>query len=561
MAERVSLRTGRPPTMATNGMIATPHYLATEAGNHILQQGGSAIDAAIAANAVLAVVYPHMAALGGDCFWLIWSAREGRLLALNGSGRSAQKATIDFYRSKGHSDEIPSRGPLAANTVPGAVDGWHEAHQRLGKVEWARLFERAIQYADEGAPVPGSTASWLEEDRDILNKYSPTAEIFLPGGRVPQLGERLVQKNLAQSFRTLAKGARDAFYRGEIAQEITRHLQENGGVLTMDDFENHHSDWVQPIKTVYRGVEVATFPPNTQGLALLLILNVLQGYDMRKVGDGTADYVHAIVETTKLAFADRDRWVTDPNSIDVPFDQLLSPNYADKRRQQVNMNRAHDPQQVQAGQIGGLGPGLQGQGPGIRMRPVGGDTIYLCATDRDGNAVSLIMSIYHDFGSAIVGGNTGIILQNRGSFFSLDPDDVNHLEPNKRTFHTLMPSMMLKDGRPHIVFGTMGGEGQPQTQAVMVTKMLDFGYNVQQAIEAPRWLYGRAWGEQELNLKMEGRFPREVVEELRQRGHDVEVEDDYTEMMGHAQAIHIDHDSGVMSGGADPRGDGAAMGW
>lgn len=560
MAKMSSLHTGRPATLAVNGMIATSHYLATEAGNRVLQQGGSAVDAAIAANAVLCVAYPHMAGLGGDCFWLIWSSRDQKLMALNGSGRSAKAATIDFYRNKGHRDKIPSRGPLAANTVPGTVDGWFEAHQRLGQLEWRDLFDRAILYAEQGMPVPSSTARWLAKDRDILAKYDLTARTFLPHGQALQVGGVLVQKDLARSFQRIADGGRDGFYIGDIAREITGYLQNNGGLLSMDDFSAHHSDWVEPIKTSYRDVEVYTFPPNTQGLSVLLILNMIEGIDIDQMGDVSADYIHTIVEATKIAFADRDRWVTDPEKVQVPMDRLLAKDYAEQRRQRIDPRRALKPNEVKPGIPGSGRPGLGGLGPGTGPR-MGGDTIYLCAVDKYGNAVSLIQSIYHDFGSAVIGGNTGIILQNRGSFFSLDPNHVNRLEPNKRTFHTLMPSMMLKNGRPYIVFGTMGGEGQPQTQTAMVTRMIDFGYNVQQAIEAPRWLYGRAWGEQELSLKVEARFPKDTVEELRRRGHQVEVVDDWAEVMGHAQAISISHDNGVLAGGADPRGDGVAIGW
>jgi oxamate amidohydrolase len=544
MSQKKFPHTGRPVAMTMNGMIATSHYLATSTGNYVLQQGGSAVDAAIAANAVLCVVYPHMAGLGGDCFWLIWSEKEQQLLALNGSGRSAQKASIDFYRQRGIDDEIPSRGVLAANTVPGALDGWYQAHQKLGKVIWRDLFFHATLYA-RGVPIPESTATWLEKDRQILEEDEYAKNIFLPNGLVPQKGEILIQNDLANTFELIAEIGPDVFYKGEIAQEITRYLGEQDGLLTMDDFGAHRSEWVEPIKTDYRGVEVATFPPNTQGVAILLILNLLEGMDVKGNKDGTADYIHNIVEATKLAFADRDQWVTDLDTIDIPMEELLSQKYSNERRKKIDSGRVLPEEEAS---------------PGMSVKTYG-DTIYLSAVDRDRNAVSLIQSIYHDFGSGVVGGNTGVILQNRGSFFSLDPEHVNRLEPGKRTFHTLMPSMMLRNGKPFIVFGTMGGEGQPQTQAMMVTRLLDFGYNVQQAIEAPRWLYGRAWGEQEKTLKIEGRYSGEVADELKRRGHDVEVVEDWAEVMGHAQAIHIDPETSVLSGGADPRGDGAAMGW
>lgn len=549
-------RTGRPVTLARNGMVATSHYLATEAGVATLSRGGSAVDAIIAANSVLCVAYPHMAGLGGDAFWLIWDNRERRLSALNGSGRSAEAATVDFYRDRGL-NEIPSRGPLAANTVPGAVDAWAEAHQRHGRLEWGSLFERAVDHAEHGMPVSRSLARWLAKDRDILARHDLAARTFLKNGQPYKLGEVLVQPDLARSFREVATGGRDAFYKGRIAQQIVRYLQANGGLLGLEDFADHHSDWVEPIHTGYRGYEVYTFPPNTQGLALLLILNLLEGYDVEAMADGSADYVHHVVEATKLAFADRDRWVTDPDFLEVPMGALLSKEYAAQRRRQIDPNRALRFEDVAPGEpTRARTPAASAAGHGRA-----GDTVYLCAVDKDGNCASFIQSIYHDFGSAVIGGDTGIILQNRGSFFSLDPADPNRLEPHKRTFHTLMPSMMLRDGRPRLVFGTMGGEGQPQTQTAMVTRVVDFGYDVQQAIEAPRWLWGRAWGEPSRSLKMESRFPRETVEELRRRGHEVDVLDEWSDTMGHANQILIDPDSGVVRGASDPRGDGAAMGW
>lgn len=559
MSKLEAPRTGRPTTMSTNGMVATSHYLATEAGNYALQQGGSAVDAAIAANAVLCVVYPHMAGLGGDAFWLIWSPNDKRLSALNGSGRAAGNATIDFYHNQGQY-EIPSRGPVAANTVPGAVDSWFQAHRRYGRLPWARLFERAIDYAERGAPVPRSTATWLEKDKDILSRHSETGSIFLPGGQVPRLGQLLAQPDLARSLKMLADQGRDVFYEGEIAREIVDHLRQSGGLLSAEDFRSHTSDWVEPIGTDYRGLRVYTFPPNTQGMAMLQIMNLLENVDLGRMGDGSPDYVHTIVEATRLAFADRDRWVTDPRTLQIPMDDLLSKDYARQRWQQFDRSRALRGEDIRPGSVGRGGPGLAGEGPGIRRRPAG-DTIYLSVVDQEGGAVSLIQSIYHDFGAAVVGGRTGIILQNRGSFFSLDPNHPNRLEPGKRTFHTLMPSIAMRGDALYLVFGTMGGEGQPQTQAMMLTRLVDFGYDLQQVVEAPRWLFGRAWGEQETTLKLEGRFPRDTADELRRRGHDVEVVDDWAEVMGHAQAVLLDPDTCVLHGAADPRGDGAAMGW
>ncbi len=546
-------RTGRPVTLGMRGMVATPHYLATEAGVEALASGGTAADAIIAANAVLCVAYPHMAGLGGDCFWLYWNGREGRLSALNGSGRSAQAATIEYYRSRGF-DEIPSRGPLAANTVPGTVDAWAAAHERFGRLEWGSLFWRAIDYAENGIPVPASTARWMEKDQQVLAQHGAAGAILLKNGRPYRTGEVLVQEHLARSLHEVAEGGRDAFYRGWIAHEIVRDLQANGGLLSLEDLAGHRSDWVEPIHTSYRQHDVYTFPPNTQGLALLLILNMIEGYDLAAMGDGSAGYVHHIVEATRLAFADRDRWVADPESLQAPLDELLSRAYAAQRRQEIDPHRTRDWREITAEEPAAAAPSPQ-------VGHAGGGTVYLCAVDDEGNCASCIQSIYHDFGSAVVGGNTGIILQNRGAHFSLDPAHPNRLEPRKRTFHTLMPSMVMRGGRPYVVFGTMGGEGQPQTQAAMLTRLIDFGYDVQQAVEAPRWLWGRTWGEPSRTLKLEGRFPRDTVEQLGRMGHTVDVLDDWTEVMRHAQQIRTHPESGVLEGAADPRGDGAAMGW
>jgi oxamate amidohydrolase len=444
---------------ARNGMVTTPHHLATEAGVEVLARGGNAVDATIAASAVLCVVYPHMAGLGGDGFWLIADGPGGELRALNASGRSAAAATIDFYRDRGM-DRIPARGPLAATTVPGAVDGWAEAHQRYGRLPWGSLFDRAIEYAERGVPAAQSVARWLEKDRAILQEHGRAGEIFLRSGRPYGAGESIRQPDLARSLKEVASGGREAFYRGPVAQEIVRHLQSLGGLLSLDDFAGHRSDWVDPIQTTYRGYEVHTFPPNSQGLALLQILNILEGYDVAAMGDGSPDYLHHSVEATKAAFADRDRWVTDPDFLEIPTAALISKEYAEQRREQIDPHRALQIDQVPPGEspLGPSGPAQES--PDVRQ----GDTVYMAVVDGEGGCVSFIQSIYHDFGSAVVGGDTGIILQNRCCFFSLELEHPNQLAPRKRTFHTLMPSMLLREGRPYLVFGTMGGEGQPQTQ-------------------------------------------------------------------------------------------------
>lgn len=546
-------RTGRPPARAERGMIATSHALASGAGLDVLRRGGTAVDAAIAANAVLCVAYPHMAGLGGDGFWLIHDPREGEVRALNASGPAARLATREYYRERGHDEEIPARGPLAALTVPGAVDGWRAAHERYGRLEWAELFADAIHLARAGVPVSRSLADWIVQDVPVFREHEAAARIFLPGGRPPREGERLVQAQLAASFERLARdGARAGFYEGETAARICEALGATGSPLRVEDFAAFRAEWVEPITTTYRGYTACEFPPNTQGFAALQILNLIEGFDVERWGDGTADYYHHLAEAVKLAFADRDAWLSDPKFVEIPLERLLSKEYAAERRQRIEAQRAMAMEEVEPG----VAPA--GRTP---QRPAGGDTCYFCAVDGDGRAVSVIQSIYHDFGSAEIGGDTGIILQNRGSFFSLDERHPNRLEPGKRTFHTLIPAMLLRDGEPWLVYGTMGGEGQPQTHAALVTRLVDFGYDVQQAIEAPRWLMGRTWGTESRDLSLEGRVADEVVRELVRRGQPVKMLPDWDDNMGHAQAIRIDREHGFLEGGADPRGDGAALGF
>ena len=538
--------------LTTNGMVTSPNYLATQAGVDVLRRGGTAVDAAIAAAATLAVVYPQMCTLGGDNFWLIYNAKTGELKALNASGRSGAKATIDFYISKGY-QKIPSRGYYAANTVPGVVSGWDEAYKmsvrELGsQYNWADIFRSPIDYALNGMPVSTSLHYWSEvnvdpkdtEFRD-LQRFPEFAKIFLKDGNKPyEVGEILKQPDLAKTLKLIADKGADEFYKGSIAKKIVSDLEAHDGLLTLADFQNHHADWVEPIHVNYRDTVAYNFPPNTQGMASLEILNILNNFDIKSLGEGSADYYHVIIEATKQAFADRDKYLTDPEFSDIPLDYLLSTQHGKDQAMRIDMQHAID-------KADPLDPK--------------GDTVWLGVVDKYGNAVSLIQSIYHDFGSAIVPKGTGIILQNRGSFFSLDKNHVNALMPHKRTFHTLNPAMLLKNGKPLLVYGTMGGEGQPQTQAAIVTRVIDFGMTPQMAINSPRWLYGRTWGKASNDLKMEGRIPADVLKELERRGHPVKKVEDFTDTMGHAGAILINQNSGVMQGGTDPRGDGLAAGF
>ena len=538
--------------MTTGGMVTSSNYLATQAGLKVLQQGGNAVDAAIAVASTISVVYPQMNTIGGDNFWLIYNAKTRELRALNASGRAGERATIQFYKDKGLST-IPPRGYLSVNTVPGVVSGWDEAYRyarsTMGhSLPWRDLLGDAIHYAKDGFVVTPSVAKWEAINVDTsdkvyrnLQQFDGFRQIFLkPDGAPYQVGERLRQPELAQTLTQIAEQGAQVFYKGEIAEKIVNDLQAHGGLLTRRDFANHRADWVKPITVKYRGYDAYNFPPNTQGFASLEILNILNQFDVKALGEGSADYYHLLVEATKQAFADRDRYLSDPDFVKVPLDDLLSVRHGKAQAARIDMHHANND---------------------VKPMDPKGDTVWFGVVDSEGNAVSLIQSIYHDFGSGVVPKGTGILLQNRGSFFSLDPNNINHLEPHKRTFHTLNPAMLLKDGKPYLVYGTMGGEGQPQTQAAIVTRIVDFGMSPQDAINGPRWLYGRTWGVSSNDLKVEGRVSGAVTDALKRRGHPIRVVESYTDTMGHAGAIQIDPSTGVRRGASDPRGDGLAAGY
>lgn len=537
----------RATTMGMNGMVTTPHYLASQAALKVLQQGGNAIEAAIAAASTIGVVYPHMNGIGGDNFWLIYNAHTQEMKALNASGRAGEQATIDFYKSRGY-DKIPARGALAANTVPGAVKGWEDAYtysqeHMNGTQRWAQLLDDAIQYARDGFPVTPSQQHWtevnLEPDEHFraLQRFEEFSTIYLQGGKPPEAGSVFKQEDLAYTLQRIAEDGAMYFY-DELAKQVVEDLAAHGGVLTERDFREHTSSWVTPLTVNYRGYDAYNLPPNTQGIASLSILNILNHIDIASIPEGSAQYYHVLVEAIKRAFADRDRYVTDPEFVDIPTDELLSAQRGKELAATIDMT----PKELQP-----LDPK--------------GDTVWFGIVDKDGNAVSFIQSIYHEFGSGFIPKGTGVLLQNRGSFFSLDEAHINALQPKKRTFHTLNPAMLLKDGQPCLVYGTMGGEGQPQTQAALVTRIIDYGMNVQEAIEAPRWLYGRTWGADSNTLKLESRIAQSVCDKLQQFGHDIEMMPPLTDVMGHAGAIWIDQQTAVKYGGTDPRSDGAAVGY
>jgi gamma-glutamyltranspeptidase/glutathione hydrolase len=533
-------------------MVATPHYLASAAGLRVLHAGGNAIDAAIAAAAVCSVVYPHMCSIGGDAVWLIYNAQTATVHGLNGSGRSGSQCSIDRYEQSGYAT-IPSRGFFAANTVPGAVDSWGTAYaygqEHFGTcVSWASLLEDAVAYAEAGFAVTQSQERWTIRDTmepgnalGMLQQFEGFRRTYLTASGVPyRAGERLRQPALAQTLKAIASQGSREFYEGAVARAMVQYLVQHQGMLTAEDFRAQQAEWVHPLHTTYRGYDAYGLPPNTQGLTALQLLNLLEHFDVASIGDEHPDYYHVHIEATKLAFADRDRWITDPDFQPVPVAHLLSPAYARQRASLIDMQRAS---------------------PHYPAGSIPGDTVYIAVVDTAGHAVSMLQSLYFDFGSGIVAGETGVLLQNRGSFFSLNRGHVNRLAPRKRTFHTLIPAMLLQQGRLALVYGTMGGEGQPQTQAALVSRIVDFGYDVQAAIEAPRWLYGRTWGMATGDLCLEGRMPSSTVQELARRGHPVRVVAPWDELLGHAQAIRIDPATGVRQGGADPRGDGLAVGY
>lgn len=541
----------RATTMSTKGMVTTSHYLASQAALSILQRGGNAIEAAIAAASTIGVVYPHMNGIGGDNFWLIFNAKAKELKAINASGRSGEQATIEFYKSKGLT-KIPSRGALAANTVPGAVAGWGQAYsysvnEMASSLSWSSLLEQAIQYAKEGFPVTPSQRYWTEVNLDekdtefrALQRFDEFSQVFLNNGKPYKAGEIMKQEDLGNTLTAIAENGADYFYNSELTKKIVEDLKKHGGLLTVEDFKQHTSNWVEPISVPYRQYTAYNLPPNTQGMASLSILNILNHIDIKQIEEGSSTYYHVLVEAIKHAFVDRDQFLTDPDFVDIPIKELLNREHGLTIAEKIKENdRAKQ----------------------LQLLDAKGDTVWFGIVDEEGNAVSFIQSIYHEFGSGFIPQGTGIVLQNRGSFFSLDADHVNALAPRKRTFHTLNPAMLLKDGKPALVYGTMGGEGQPQTQAALVTRIIDYGMSVQEAIEAPRWLYGRTWGASSNSLKVENRISEQVRSELENLGHELEVLDAFTDTMGHAGAIFIDDRTNVKYGGADPRGDGMAIGY
>jgi gamma-glutamyltranspeptidase/glutathione hydrolase len=529
---------------ARHGMVAAAHPLAVQIGVDVLQKGGSAVDAAIAVNAALGFLEPVSCGIGGDLFALVWDVRTGRLHGLNASGRAPRAARAD----KVPPDEdgtIPSRSPWAW-TVPGAVDGWFELHGKFGRLPLADVLGPAIAAAREGEPVPQVIAGQWESGARILKDKPGFAATFLPAGRPPREGEIFRNPGLARAYEALVKGGRDAYYRGEIARAIVQMSQKTGGLFTLDDFAAHRSEWVEPLSTDYRGVRVFELPPNGQGITALMLLNILENFDLRAMGRDSADFWHTMVEAKKLAYEDRARFIADPAFHPTSVDWLLSKDYARERARQIDRARAAE--RIDAGH------------PPVAS----GDTTYLAVADGDGNMVSLIQSNYSGFGSGYTVDGWGFGLHNRGAQFSLKPGQPNTLQGGKRPFHTIIPAFAMKDGKPWLAFGLMGGDMQPQGHVQVLVNAIDFGMDLQEAGDAPRYYHtGSSEPTGTLmttggSLALESGVPAEVRRELVKRGHQVS---DRVGLFGGYQAVARDPATGVLSGATESRKDGCAMGY
>ena len=546
----------RSVVMARHGMIATSQPLASAAGLKVLEEGGNAIDAAIAAASVLAVVEPTMTGVGGDLFALVYDAKTKRLSGLNASGRSAYAATPERLASRGLTS-MPNAG-VHSITVPGTVDGWATLAGAYGTLPLSRLLAPAIDYANHGYAVSEIISGQWEASASKLRTDPAAARTFLPGGSAPRPGDIFSNPNLALTLQQIADHGRDAFYKGPIAAAIVADLKKRGGLLEVRDFAEHASDWVDPITTSYRGYDVYEMPPNTQGFVVLEMLNILEGYDIKSLGHNSAEYLHLLIEAKRIAFADRAAFLGDPEYVPQSvLKTLTSKAYAAGRRAEIDPARAAPsyaparlavsdarPPAAAATTTAKLFEDLTGRDRG--------DTIYMTVADGHGNIVSLIQSLFSDFGSGIVAGDTGIVLHNRGSLFTLAPGHPNQLAPHKRPLHTLIPAFVMKDGKPLLSFGVMGGDHQAQGQAQVLVNLIDFGMNVQEAGEAARINHGGG------GISVESAVSESARSGLVRRGHAVSPG---FGAFGGFQGILIDPQTGVYLGGSDPRKDGLAIGY
>jgi gamma-glutamyltranspeptidase / glutathione hydrolase len=543
-------KAGRSVTIAPHGIVAASHPLAAQIGLDVLKKGGNAVDAAIATSAAMGLMEPMSCGVGGDLFAIVWDAKSKKLYGLNANGRAPLKATRQLFKDKGLS-EIPERGPLSWS-VPGCVDGWDELRRKFGTLTFSDLLAPSIAYAEDGVPVPEVIAGYWRASERALARDADAAKVYLipaAGGdlHAPRIGDVFKNPLLAETYRMIARDGRDVFYKGEIAKRLVAFSDRKGGLFAMEDFTKHTSEWVDPVKTNYRGYDVWELPPPGQGIATLQMLNLLEPHDVKKLGPTSPDYWHLLVEAKKLAFADRAKYYTDPQFGKVPVNELISKEYAATRGKLFDPMKALT--EVPAGDAK-LGKA---------------DTIYLCVVDKDRNCVSLIQSNYMGFGSGLAPADLGFAIQNRGTLFALDENHANRLEPGKRPFHTIIPAMVTKNDKPWFTFGVMGGDMQPQGHVQVLVNLIDFGMNVQAAGEAPRIEHvgsatptgkpGKADGG---TVRAEAGIPEAVMKELIGRGHVVER---VRVNGGGYQGILIDPVTGMLHGGTEARKDGAAVGY
>jgi gamma-glutamyltranspeptidase/glutathione hydrolase len=534
--------TTRSEVIAEHGMACTSQPLATQVALDILKAGGNAIDAAIAANAMLGLVEPVSNGIGGDLFAIVWDAESKRLYGLNASGRSPKSLSIDYFRDKGY-EKIPAFGPLPVS-VPGCVDGWFELHDRFGNLEMKEILQATIDYARDGFPLSEIIAYYWAGNARSLSRYPNVSEVYMPGGKAPGKGEIFKNPYLASTLELISEGGRDAFYKGEIARTIDAFMKEQGGFLSYEDMATHSSEWVEPVSSNYRGYDVWELPPNGQGIAALQILNILEGFDIAAMGFGSSEYIHHFVEAKKLAFEDRARYYADPAFNKLPVEELISKEYAAKRREEINPHRAS--RNLDAGEM------------------EHGNTIYMTVADSQGNMISLIQSNFRGMGSGMCPPGLGFILQDRGELFTLEEGHYNVYEPGKRPFHTIIPAFITKDGSPYMSFGVMGGSMQPQGHAQIVINMVDFGMNLQEAGDAPRIRHdgsSQPTGTRMTDggvVNLESGFSQESIRELMKRGHRVQNSNGG---FGGYQAILRNEKNGVYIGASESRKDGQAAGY
>lgn len=532
----------RSEVIATHGMACTSHPLATQVALDILKSGGNAIDAAIAANAVLGLMEPTGNGIGGDLFAIVWDSKSEHLYGLNASGKSPKSLTLDYFIENGY-EKIPSLGPLPVS-VPGCVDGWFELNKKFGSMTMESILNPAIEYARQGFPVTELIAYYWQSNAMSLSKYPNVADVYMPDGVPPRKGDIFKNPALANTLERIGKEGRDAFYKGEIAKIIGTFIKEQGGFLSYEDLSEHTSEWVEPMSINYRGYDIWELPPNGQGIAALQMLRILEGYDLASMGFGSVDYIHHFTEAKKLAFEDRAKYYADPDFNEIDYHSLLTDEYIQKRRDLLRSDRASKT----------LNPGTIEHG----------NTIYLTVADKDGNMVSLIQSNYRGMGSGMCPPGLGFILQDRGELFALEEGHFNVYEPGKRPFHTIIPAFVTKDGIPLISFGLMGGAMQPQGHAQIIVNLVDFGMNLQEAGDAPRIRHsGSSQPTGEImsdggKLYLESGIDYDVIRQLIRMGHDVQYS---IGGYGGYQAIMRDPVTGVLFGASESRKDGQAAGW